>query len=111
MNKMRKLFSLIICLVLHQKRHQKRIIKCNLWLSTVLHVFSVGGVIRPSFNLLKYLRSIVFSFMNDFFIKPYHFVQIFNLAKHLIAKYGLRVTTTEVQNFQKAVLVGKCLSL
>ena len=77
MNKMRKLFSLIICLVLHQKRHQKRIIKCNLWLSTVLHVFSVGGVIRPSFNSLEYLRSIVFSFMNDFFIKPYHFVQIF----------------------------------
>ena len=76
-----------------------------------MHVFSVGGVIRPSFNSLEYLRSIVFSFMNDVFIKPYHFVQIFNLVKHLIAKHGLRVTTTEVQNFQKAVLVGKCISL
>ena len=91
--------------------HKKGIIKCNLWLSTVLHVFSVGGVIRPSFNSLEYLRSIVFSFMNDFFHKTISFCSRFNLVKHLIAKYGLRVTTTEVQNFQKAVLVGKCISL
>ena len=41
-----------------------------------------------------------------FSLNHYHFIQIFNLVKHLIAKYGLRVTITEVQNFQKAVLVG-----
>ena len=71
----------------------------------------MGGVIRLSFNSLEYLRSIVFSFRNDFLLNHYHFIQIFNLVKHLIAKYGLRVTITEVQNFQKAVLLGKCISL
>ena len=39
-------------------------------------------------------------------LNHYHFIKIFNLVKHLNAKYGLRVTTTEVQIFQKAVLVG-----
>ena len=76
-----------------------------------MHVFSVGGVIRPSFYSLEYLRSIVFSFRNDFLLNHYHFIQIFNLVKHFIAKYGLRVTKTAVQNVQKAVLVGKCISL
>ena len=71
----------------------------------------MGGVIRLSFNLLEYLGSIVFSFRNDFSLNHYHFIQTSNLVKHLIAKYGLRVTITEEQNFQKAVLVGKCISL
>ena len=71
----------------------------------------MGGVIIPSFKSLEYRRSIVLALGMIFSLNHYHFIQIFNLVKHLIAKYGLRVTITEVQNFQKAVLVGKCISL
>ena len=59
------------------------IIKCNLWLSTVLHVFSVGGVIRPLFNSLESLRSIVFSFRNDFLIEPLSFYSNIQSCKTL----------------------------
>ena len=62
-------------------------------------IHSVACIFRHSYNLLEYLRTIVFSLWNVFSLNQYPLITIFNLVKHLIAKYGLSVTTTELQNF------------